>query len=127
MQALQGGDAAFAFCFRHLPLADRHPHALQAAVAAEAAHDQGRFWDMHDALFASQQALGRDSLRRLAAALGLDTERFEREFASDAHLERITADVRGALEAGVTGTPTLFVDSAPHEGYAPEALLAALS
>jgi Na+:H+ antiporter, NhaA family len=125
-QALQADGAAFALCFRHLPNAEAHPHALQAAVAAEAAHDQGRFWDMHDALFAAQQALGRADLRAKAAAIGLDTERFEREFAADAHLERITADVRGALEAGAARTPSLFAGGAALGSYAPEALRAAL-
>src|SRR5687767_9823866 len=57
-QALEG-EAPFVLCVRHLPIADDHPHALAAAVAAEAAHDQGRFWDMHDALLTGQAALGK--------------------------------------------------------------------
>ena len=127
VQALQGGDATFAFCFRHLPLADKHPHALQAAVAAEAAHDQGRFWDMHDILFTGQEQLGRENLRQYARALGLDMDRFNGEFASDEQLGRITADVRGALEAGVKGTPALFVDDRRLRTYAVDDLMAALT
>jgi protein-disulfide isomerase len=125
-QALDRDGPPFRLCFRHLPDADAHPHALQAAVAAEAAHDQGRFWDMHDALLTGQQALSREDLRRYADAIGLDRARFDAEFASDEQLARITRDVRGALEAGVGRTPALFVDGVAQPGYDPDALLAAL-
>jgi protein-disulfide isomerase len=127
VQALQADSAPLRLCWRHLPLTEIHPHALQAAVAAEAAHDQGRFWDMHDLLLAAQDALGRDDLRRYAATLGLDVDRFKAEFASDRQLDRITTDVRGALEAGVTGTPALFVDGVALENYEPETILAAVT
>jgi protein-disulfide isomerase len=127
VQALQADGAPMRLAWRHLPLTEIHPHALGAAVAAEAAHDQGRFWDMHDLLLAAQDKLERDDLRTYAATLGLDVERFNAEFASDAQLERITTDVRGALEAGVTGTPALFVDGVPLESYEPETILAALT
>jgi protein-disulfide isomerase len=126
VQMLEGQSLAFRLCFRHLPIAEDHPHALQAAVAAEAAHDQDRFWDMHDALFTGQRALARDDLRARARALGLDTERFDREFASDEQLARITGHVRGALEAGASSAPALFLDGRPLFSYAPDALITAL-
>jgi protein-disulfide isomerase len=126
VQMLESQSVGFRLCFRHLPIAEDHPHALQAAVAAEAAHDQGRFWDMHDALFTGQRSLGRDDLRAIAGALGLDVERFDREFASDDQLARITGDVRGALEAGATGAPALFLDRRPLFSHTPDALHAAL-
>lgn len=125
-QSLQADGAPFALCFRHLPQADAHPHALQAAVAAEAAHDQGRFWDMHDILLAGQQALSRADLRRYADAIGLDRERFDGDFASDDQLARITRDVRGALEAGARRAPALFVDGVAQPGHDPDMLRAAL-
>jgi protein-disulfide isomerase len=127
IQALEASRTPFVLAFRHLPLTDLHPHALQAAVAAEAAHDQGRFWDMHDILFTGQEHLGRQNLREYAEALGLDLERFNREFASDEQLARITTDVRGALEAGVRGTPALFVDGSPQRGYDVDELVAAVT
>jgi NhaA family Na+:H+ antiporter len=126
-QMLEAGRTPFRLAYRHLPLSDLHPNALAAAVAAEAAHDQGRFWDMHDALFTGQSTLDRETLRAYAAALGLDMERFNREFASDDQLARITTDVRGALEAGVKGTPALFVDGVPLRDFGLDALLAALT
>ena len=125
-QALESDGVPFALCVRHLPIAEDHPNALAAAVAAEAAHEQGRFWDMHDALLTGQAALGRADLRAKAEALGLDTERFARDFASDAQLARITADVRGALEAGVAAAPALFVDGERLAAVDVDALRAAL-
>ena len=127
IQSLEASRTPFRLSFRHLPLTDLHPHALQAAVAAEAAHDQGRFWDMHDILFTGQQQLERENLRQYAAALGLDVDRFNREFASDDQLARITTDVRGALEAGIRGTPALFVDGRRVRGYGIDDLMAAVT
>ena len=127
VQALEAGRTPMTLCHRHMPLTEIHPHALQAAVAAEAAHDQGRFWDMHDLLFARQDALGREDLRRYAETLNLDVDRFNAEFASDRQLEKITRDVRGGLEGGVTGTPALFVDGESVGGYDIDTLMAALT
>lgn len=126
-ERLQHEGVAFRFAFRQFPLTEIHLHALQAAVAAEAAHEQGRFWPMHDLLFDHQDALGRDDLRAYAGAAGLDLERFDRDFGVDAQLARIEADVRGGLEVGVHGTPTLFVDGARHHGHDPAELRAALT
>jgi protein-disulfide isomerase len=116
------------FAFRHFPLTEIHPHALGAAAAAEAAALQGRFWDMHELLYHRQKALEIDDLRAYAAELGLDTERFERDFASDAVIERIKRDVEAAEATGeVLGTPTLFIDGVVHrDGYDVPTLLAAL-
>ena len=127
IQSLEANRTPFVLSFRHLPLTDLHPHALQAAVAAEAAHDQGRFWDMHDILFTGQEQLGRENLRQYARALGLDIDRFNQEFASDEQLARITTHVRGALEAGVRGTPALFVDGRALRGYGVEDVMGALT
>ena len=127
IQSLEADRTPLRLAFRHLPLTDLHPHALQAAVAAEAAHDQGRFWDMHDILFTGQEQLGRENLRQYARALGLDIDVFNRDFASDDQLARITTDVRGALEAGVRGTPALVVDGEPLRGYSVEELMEAVT
>ena len=127
IQSLEAGRTPFVLSFRHLPLTDLHPHALQAAVAAEAAHDQGRFWDMHDLLLAAQDKLGRSDLRGYADVLSLDASAFTHGFAGDAQLSRITEDVRGALHAGATATPALYLDGLPVTDASPEALRAALT
>jgi protein-disulfide isomerase len=117
------------FAFRHFPLTEIHPHALAASIAAEAAAVQGRFWDMHEMLYGRQKALGDDDLRRYAAELGLDVERFDRDRGSEAVVQRVVRDVRSGLDSGqVHGTPTLFIDGTPHEGgYEAAELLQALN
>jgi formate-nitrite transporter family protein len=98
--------------FRHFPLTSSHPHAFRAAQAAEAAGAQGKFWEMHDLLFANQQALEDEHLEAYAADLGLDTARFADELRDGVHAERVREDVRTGLASGVPGTPTLFLDGA---------------
>ena len=69
------------FVFRHFPLDSVHPRARHAAEAAEAAGAQDRFWEMHDLLYENQEDLGDEALRRYAAEVGLDLERFEEDLA----------------------------------------------
>lgn len=104
------------FVFRHLPLADVHEHAKLAAEAAEAAADQDRFWEMHDLLFAHQDALIFPDLVRHAAELGLDVERFRADLTSRRHGARIARDLRGADASGAVGTPTMFINGRRYEG-----------
>ena len=105
------------FAFRHFPLTEIHPHALAASSAAEAAALQGRFWEMHDALFHHQKALEDQDLRRYAEDLGLDVEAFDRDRGGERVFERISRDVDGGIASGeVLGTPTLFIDGAAHLG-----------
>jgi protein-disulfide isomerase len=121
-------DGQLRFAFRHFPLTEIHPHALGAAVAAEATAAQGRFWDMHDRLFHRQKALEDADLRDYAGELGLDLERFDDDRSSEAVRERILEDVRSGLESGeVQGTPTLFIDGVVHrDGYDAATLLRAI-
>jgi protein-disulfide isomerase len=98
------------FVFRHFPLIEIHPHALQAAEAVEAAAAQGRFWEMHAALFAHQHALEEANVLQYARDLGLDRARFAQDLATHAHLGRINADVESGLRSGVQGTPTFFIN-----------------
>jgi protein-disulfide isomerase len=110
------GDA-MRFAFRHFPLTEIHPHAAGAAAAAEAASLQGRFWDMHDHLYHHQHALEDEDLRRYAAELGLEVERFDADRAAEPVLERVLRDFRSGMETGdVRGTPTLFIDGEVHLG-----------
>ncbi len=115
------------FVFRHLPLIEVHEHAALAAEAAEAAAAQGQFWEMHDQLFAHQDALTVDDLRTYAAELGLDPARFSDDIQSRRFALRVTRDVDSADASGVTGTPTFFVNGQRHYGpYDVDALTTAL-
>jgi protein-disulfide isomerase len=115
------------FVFRHFPLTQVHPHALHAAEAAEAAADQGQFWEMHDTLFEHQGALEDADLIRYAQALGLDAERVERELVSGAHEPRVSEQFRSGVRSGVNGTPTFFINGLRHDDpWDPDTLLAAL-
>jgi protein-disulfide isomerase len=104
------------FAYRHFPLAEIHPHALRAAEAAEAAGAQGRFWPMHDTLFANQAALEDVDLVRYAAALELDVSRFMDELAAGTWTERVREDFTSGVRSGVNGTPTFFVNGLRHDG-----------
>jgi protein-disulfide isomerase len=117
------------FAFRHFPLVEIHPHAFAAAAAAEAAALQGRFWEMHTLLFQRQKALEDADLRRYAATLELDVERFDQDRFDPPVLQRIRRDVESGIASGeVRGTPTLFIDGVVHrDGYEAATLLEALA
>ena len=104
------------YVWRHLPLNDVHPFAQRAAEAAEAAAAQDRFWEMHDVLLENQDALSPPALRRYAADLGLDVDRFDSDMHRRAHADRILTDVSSADESGVAGTPTFFINGRRHYG-----------
>jgi protein-disulfide isomerase len=102
--------------FRHFPARDRHPRAQGAAEAAEAAAAQGRFWEMHDRLFAHQHALTDRHLREYAAELGLDLLRFDCELAARVHAGRVREDrIKGAKD-GVIIAPTFVINGVRYEG-----------
>ena len=117
--------ARVALVYRHLPLTDLHPFARPAAEAAEAAGAQGKFWEMHDALFEKQDMLDEDALPAMAASLQLDAERFRSEFDSGQHRGRVEADIREAHAAGASGTPTFFINGERYQGDSDHASLAA--
>ena len=104
------------YVWRHLPLNDVHPNAQMAAEAAEAAAAQGAFWAMHDTLLAHQDALSPPALRRYAADLGLDVERFWEDVRRRRHEARVAEDVETADASGVAGTPSFFVNGRRHDG-----------
>src|SRR6476660_6371323 len=76
------------FVFRHFPRSSIHPHASAAAEAAEAAADQGKFWEMHEALFRHQKELGEIDFSHLALTLGMEIYRFEASRSSQRHGQR---------------------------------------
>jgi Na+/H+ antiporter NhaA len=108
------GDVAYVW--RHLPLNDVHPNAQRAAEAAEAAAEQGAFWEMHDLLLDHQEALAYRDLIGYAEQLGLDVERFEDDLRTRTGAGRIARDVDSADLSGVSGTPTFFVNELRHYG-----------
>ncbi|OFW01616.1 MAG: hypothetical protein A3I61_06245 [Acidobacteria bacterium RIFCSPLOWO2_02_FULL_68_18] len=99
---------AVKYVFRHFPLERIHPQAFKAGEAAECAAAQNRFWDMHDRLFANQQALFPGDLVTHAQALGLDEAKFTGCLAGQT-AARVRQDVTLGTQAGVNSTPTFFV------------------
>jgi Na+/H+ antiporter NhaA len=108
------GDVAYVW--RNLPLNDVHPNAQRAAEAAEAAAQQGAFWEMHDLLLDHQDALGFRDLIGYAEHLGLDVERFEDDLRTRTGAGHIARDVDSADLSGVSGTPTFFINGLRHYG-----------
>ena len=104
------------YIWRHLPLNDVHANAQLAAEAAEAASDQGRFWDMYDLLLANQDALQPSDLLRYAERLRLDLDRFTEDLRRHAGATRVAEDVDSADLSGVSGTPTFFINGRRHYG-----------
>ncbi|MFE4171896.1 Na+/H+ antiporter NhaA [Streptomyces sp. NPDC056909] len=115
------------YVWRHLPLTDVHPSAQLAAEAAEAAAEQGGFWEMHDLLLDHQGDLRPADLLRYAAEIGLDTDRFHRHLRTHKGAARVAEDVETADVSGVSGTPTFFINGRRHHGaYDIEGLTAAV-
>jgi protein-disulfide isomerase len=113
------------YVWRHLPLNDVHPRTQLAAEAAEAAADQGAFWEMHDLLLVNQDALGPSDLIAYAEQLGLDIEGFTNALRTHAGAARVAEDVDSADLSGVSGTPTFFINGRRHYGAYDTATLSA--
>jgi protein-disulfide isomerase len=101
--------------FKSFPLRQNHVRAEPAARAAWAAHRQGKFWQMHDALFTAKRLEDAD-FKRFAAKIGLDAKRFQADYASPEALAAIDADIAEGSAAGVQGTPTFFVNGRLTDG-----------
>lgn len=104
------------FVYRNFPLIDIHPVAEPAAEAAEFAAAQGKFWEMHDALFENQDRLSESMLARVAERLGMDGEAASEAIENQQFEERIARDVDGGAKSGVHGTPTFFVNGELYGG-----------
>jgi protein-disulfide isomerase len=99
------------FVYRHFPIRKLHPYAVRAAEGAEAASAQGRFWEMHNLLFETDQPLDDQYITLSARKAGLDLDRYTREMAEDAYAGRVEEAFKSALYSdGVTGTPTLYLN-----------------
>jgi protein-disulfide isomerase len=113
--------------FRHFPVRSSHPRAWAAACAAEAAALQGRFWEMHELLFADQSRLEDPHLWDHARELKLDLERFDADRRGDDVRDRVRRDFQSGVRAGVVTTPTVFFDSEMHSGQLDAEALARLA
>jgi protein-disulfide isomerase len=103
-----------AFAWRHFPIAAKHPHALHAAQAAEAAGAHGRFFEMHDLLFEHQNALEDADLIAYAGQLGLD---IEEDLRTGRYADAVLADLEQGERDGVQGTPSFFIDGQRYGGF----------
>lgn len=115
MQLKFGDDLKFVF--RNFPLSEIHPQAQMAAVAAEAAGRQGRFWEMHDIIFENQADLRTSSLIEYARAIGLDTDQFKADIDDETFLKKVEADFESGVRSGVNGTPSFFINGDKYNQY----------
>jgi protein-disulfide isomerase len=114
MQRSFGDDLKFVF--RNFPLSEIHPDAFNAAVAAEAAGLQQRFWEMHDIIFENQRALDFESLFFYAKKIGLDLERFKNDIQKNSLITKVEQDFESGVRSGVNGTPSFFINGNKYNG-----------
>jgi protein-disulfide isomerase len=104
------------FVFRNFPLSEMHPDAFNAAVAAEAAGLQQKFWEMHDIIFENQQELDLESLFLYAKTIGLDLESFKNDIQKDTLITKVEQDFDSGVRSGVNGTPSFFINGIKYNG-----------
>lgn len=128
VKALQAGlGERLCFAYRHFPLIEIHPHAEQAAEAAEAAGAQNHFWKMHATLYENSPILDYEHLEAYAQMADLDVARFTLDLRNRHYLLRVEEDLRSGVHSGVRGTPTFFINGVRYRGrYDLESLMDAL-
>ncbi|HTQ29369.1 MAG TPA: thioredoxin domain-containing protein [Puia sp.] len=104
------------FVFRNFPLSNVHEFALPAALAAEAAGKQQRFWEMHDLLFQHQDELSRMAIQEFAMVLRLNIPVFKMDLQDKALEEKIESDFESGVRSGVNGTPSFFINGTKYNG-----------
>ncbi len=105
--------------FRNFPIEELHPGSTIAAQAGGCAAEQGKFWEYHDAVFASKDPLGVDMISAIADSIGLDAKQFAKCVDSNYYANAVEADSADGTAAGVTGTPTFFFNGQKVEGSVP--------
>jgi protein-disulfide isomerase len=108
--------AELKFVFRNFPLSEMHPDALNAAIAAEAAALQGKFWEMHDIIYEHQRHLDVESLFLYAKKIGLDLEQFKNDIQSETLQAKVEQDFESGVRSGVNGTPSFFINGKKYNG-----------
>jgi protein-disulfide isomerase len=101
---------SFLFVFRNFPLREVHPAAFMAALSAEAAGRQGKFWKMHDIIFENQQHLHGNSFLDFSSHLQLDSLQFAKDLEDNNIKEKVDADFESGIRSGVNGTPAFFIN-----------------
>ena len=109
-------NAELKFVFRNFPLSSIHSHAKLAAIAAEAADRQGRFWQMHDLLFENQSNLHPSALLEYAKAIDIDLDLFEQDLGNRNIAVKVEADFESGVRSGVNGTPGFFINGVKYNG-----------
>ena len=104
------------FIFRNFPLTNSHPHAVNAALAAEAAALQNKFWEMHDTIFKNQKQLDDEDLLSYAEKINLDLNQFKSDIQERELLTKVEADFESGVRSGVNGTPSFFVNGVKFDG-----------
>ena len=102
--------------FRHFPLSNSHPMAIPAAMAAEAAAKQNKFWEMHDMIFEHQNQLSPEALLKFADKLKLNMKAFEADSEDVSLAEKIDASFESGVRSGVNGTPSFFINGTKYNG-----------
>ncbi|WP_312769056.1 thioredoxin domain-containing protein [Epilithonimonas sp.] len=110
------------FVYRNFPLSEMHQYARIAAIAAEAANLQGKFWEMHDAIYENQGDLNENFLMKLAEKLKLNIAQFEKDLRKVELEEKVDSDFESGVMSGVNGTPSFFVNDKKFNGSAMELL-----
>lgn len=98
------------FIFRHFPIREIHPYAYAAAITAEAAGRQGKFWEMHDQIFQNQDRLNTKFLTFLPKELGLNMNQFAKDSKSNETLSKIEMDFESGVESGINAVPGFFIN-----------------
>ncbi|MFH1985470.1 MAG: thioredoxin domain-containing protein [Pseudomonadota bacterium] len=108
---------------KHYPLTNIHKHAFSAAVAALAAHRQGKFWEFHSEVFKHFKDLDEDKINQSAVAIGLNMDRFQKDRKDKALQDMVAADMNNGQQIGVKGTPTIYINGVQMRGRSEEALV----
>jgi protein-disulfide isomerase len=104
------------FAYRHFPLSNVHELAVPAAIAAEAAGRQHKFWEMHDTIFENQQQLSPSALLRFGREIGLNMAVFEQDIRDGSLAEKVESDFESGVRSGVNGTPSFFINGYKYNG-----------
>ena len=113
---LKAYDGRIRFNFRHFPLTKIHQHAMKAAEASLGAAQEGKFWEMHNLLYAHNRRLGSISLREYAREAGVTSKNFLPDLVESKYGWTVRTDLLEALDRGVRSVPTLFINDREYHG-----------